>query len=100
MSAGALGWLSVRVRVRRTCPHCDRWCRCRPLLTRLDLAEVDEDAAVPVVAVVGEVASAEPLADGGGLDASGGLGGVGVEEDGVLHQPVLRRLVEPFALTC
>ncbi len=53
--------------------------------------QVDEGAACMVVAVVGELAAVEPDADGAGSHAGRCVGGVGVDEDGLLHVPMMRQ---------
>lgn len=55
----------------------------------LEFVQVDEGAAVVIVAVVGELASVEPHADGARLDAGCSVGGVGVDEYG-LHRAMMR----------
>lgn len=49
-----------------------------------EFVEVDEGAAVEVVAVVGELAAAEPLADGAGLHLGLYGGGVDVDQAGLV----------------
>lgn len=71
---------------RRSCTHC--YTRGGNGSSRsghymgLEFVQVEEGAAGLVVAVVGEVAAGEPLAGRAGLDASGHVGRVGVDEEG------------------
>jgi len=65
-----------------------------------EFAEVDEGAALAVVAVMGEGSAVEANAEGSGLDAAVVGGGVDVDEDGRAHVYMMPAVKRPAPGRC